>query len=270
MCLYHIYITLHREEDLETIRLLTDIILKNANQKGKAVFWTTDASMLLDGGVIVYLYKIAPLLKNPEILNTAGKAVDTILAGAIEDPRGGLAWTSHAHAGVSRVPNFECGTAGVGYALTIAYETTRDEKYLHAAIAAATHLKSIAVPHGDGFLIPWHDDPNEKPIFYVSSCHGVGGTSKLFYQLYKITGEEKYLEDIKKLYKGLRYVGAPEKQSAGYWNTTCLCCGTAGILQFLISYYFITQDEEAKQVAITAGNILLGEQNKQHGENIIS
>lgn len=270
MCLYHIYTELHREEDLETIKLLTDIILKNSNQQGGAVYWTTDASMLLDGGVVVYLYKIAPLLENPEILSTANKAIDTILDGAIKDPRGGLAWDSHAHAGVSRVPNFECGTAGVGYALTIAYETTNNEKYLRAAIEAATHLKSIAVSHGDGFLIPWHDDPKEDPIFYVSSCNGAGGTSKLFYQLYKITGEEKYLDDVQKLYKGIRYVGAPEKQSAGYWNTTTLCCGTAGILQFLISYYLVTKDEEVKQLAITTGNILLGEQNKQHRDNIIA
>lgn len=270
MCFYHIYLALKRQEDLDTIKVITDKILNNAVRREGAVFWTTDASMLLDGGVVVYLYKISQLLKDPAILETARQATDTILAGAIKDPRGGLAWDSHAHAGATRVPNFECGTAGVGYALTVAYEYTHKEEYLHAAVEAAKHLKAIAVPHGEGFLIPWHDEANETPIFYGSTCHGAAGTSKLFYQLYKLTGDKGYLDDVTKLYRGIRYLGVPERQSAGYWNTTCLCCGTAGIVQFLIGYYLITKDEGAKKVAITAGNILLGEQKKQPGGHAAS
>ena len=74
---------------------------------------------------------------------------------------------------------------------------------------------------------------------------------------------KEYFDDITGLYKGLRHKEAPEKQSVGYWNTTCLCCGTAGILQFLINYSLITGSEDAKNVAITAGNILLAENDKE-------
>lgn len=281
-CIYYIYETFRRPEDLETIRALTGILLSNIVKKGnttyqqleplmtpeiksaieneQVVVWSSDAAMLLDGGIAVYLYKIYPLLKDPKILEVAVKATETILSGAINDPRGGLTWITHAHGGVKKVPNFELGAAGVGYLLTVAYEFTKKETYLEAAKQAAVHLRAIAVPQGDGYLIPYHDEPDEEQLFYVASCHGAGGTSKLFYQLYKLTGDASYLDDIRKLYKGIRHLGVPEKQSAGYWNTTCLCCGTAGILQFLIGYYLVTKDEEAKQVAITAGNILLGEQ----------
>ena len=290
-CIYQIYQAFGRPEDLETIRALTDLLLshtlkkgdgtyeqlepymtpeiKAALDQGQLVVWSSDAAMLLDSGIVVYLYKIYPLLKDPKILETAVRATETILAGAIHDPRGGLAWTTRAHGGVKKVPNFEMGAAGIGYMLTVAYESTGKAAYLEAAKQAAEYLRAIAVPQGEGYLIPYHDEPDEEQIFYVGYCHGAGGTSKLFYQLYKLTGDEAYLGDIHKLFKGLRHIGVPEVQSAGCWNTTCLCCGTAGIAQFMISCYLVTGEEEFREVALTAGRILLGER-KEYGEYAVS
>ncbi|MCM1536237.1 MAG: hypothetical protein NC126_09990 [Clostridium sp.] len=252
-----------RDKDLQTLRNIAYAVIDAAKQDAAGIWWNGDTSMLFDGGILVFLAKANEFLKEERIGQAVRAAADNILSKAESDPRGGLAWLSTAHANQTRVPNFECGTAGVGYALTIAYDATGNEKYLDAAVEAAAHLKAIAVKQGDGFLIPWHDNPKEETIFYVSSCHGPAGTSKLFYKLYQITGREEYLEDISGLYKGLRHLGVPEKQSAGYWNTTCLCCGTAGVLQFFINYSMVTGSEEAKKAAVLAGNILLGEQEKQ-------
>lgn len=252
-----------KAEDLDVLRDIAYEIIDAASAKEVGIEWNGDTSMLFDGGILLYLTKVNELLKDEKIAKAVHDAADNIVSKAEDDPRGGYAWLSTAHPNQTRVPNFECGTAGVGYVLTLVYEATKDEKYLNAAIQAAVHLKAIAVKQGDGFLIPWHDNPNEEVIFYLSSCHGPAGTSKLFYKLYQITGKQEYFEDITGLYKGLRHIGAPEKQSAGYWNTTCLCCGTAGILQFLINYSLITGSEEVKNVAITAGNILLAENDKE-------
>lgn len=252
-----------KAEDLEVLRDIAYEIIDAANEGEVGIDWNGDTSMLFDGGILLYLTKVNEVLADDKVAQAVRAAADNVLSKAEEDPRGGYAWLSTAHPNQTRVPNFECGTAGVGYVLTLVYEATRDERYLNAAIQAAAHLKAIAVKQGEGFLVPWHDNPNEEVIFYLSSCHGPAGTSKLFYKLYQITGKQEYFDDITGLYKGLRHKEAPEKQSVGYWNTTCLCCGTAGILQFLINYSLITGSEDAKKVTITAGNILLGEQEKE-------
>ena len=270
MILSVVYETFKREKDLEAIKAITDQIIADAKTNEDGVYWSFDKSILFGGGTVLYLYQIYEILKDPKVLDAANKGADAILKEAIKDPRGGYAWTSYAHEGQTRVPNFECGTAGIGYLFTVAYEVSKNESYLNAAKEAANHLKAIAVPQGEGFLVPWHDNPNEETIFYVSTCHGPAGTSRLFYQLYKLTGQQEYLNDIEGLYKGLRHIGVPEKQSKGYWNTTCLCCGTAGVLQFLINYSLVSHDADVKDTLITAGNILLGEQKRHEKQNIVS
>lgn len=252
-----------REKEYTVLKEIAYEIIDAASRQETGIDWNGDTSMLFDGGILVYLVKVNEILQDDKIKIAIKAAADNILSKAEADVRGGFAWLSTAHEGQTRVPNFECGTAGVGYLLTLVYEATGDERYLNAAVEAAKHLKAIAIKQGEGFLVPWHDNPNEEPIFYLSSCHGPAGTSKLFYKLYQLTGEKEYFDAITGLYKGLRHIGAPEKQSVGYWNTTCLCCGTAGILQFLINYSLITNSEEAKAVTKTAADILLGEQQKQ-------
>lgn len=264
-----IYNALKREQDFDAIKEITEYILNGVKNDENGVRWGLDCSMFYDSGIMLYLYHVSELIKDERILETANRIADVIVSKAIKDERGGLAWKSTLHIGVDRVPNFEAGTAGVGYALTIAYKYNQKESYLNAAVEAAKHIKAIAVKQGDGFLIPWHDELGKEPIFYVSNCHGPAGTSKLFYSLYKVTGDKLYLEDIKKLYKGLRFLGVPEKMSVGYWNSVCVCCGTAGVLQFLINCSIIFDGEEIAEdtvkTAKIAASILLGEQEKKIG-----
>lgn len=264
-----IYNALKREQELDTIREITEYILDGVKNDADGIHWGTDCSMFYDSGIMLYLYHASELIKDERILTTANKIADTIVSKAIKDERGGFAWTSTLHAGVDRVPNFEGGTAGVGYALAAAYKYNQKESCLNAAIESAKHIKAIAVKQGEGFLIPWHDEPGKEPIFYVSNCHGPAGTSKLFYKLYELTKNNQYLEDIKGLYRGLRFLGVPEKMSAGYWNSVCVCCGTAGVLQFLINCGIIFEREEIAEdiikTAKLAANILLGEQEKKIG-----
>ena len=258
-----VYEVLPRQKDLDTIRAITKQTIEGAKKTPNGLSWGVDKSPLVGGGVVLYLYKIYALLKDEAVLAAANQGADVILSEAIADERGGYAWTSYAHPGQTRVPNFECGTAGVGYILGVAYEVSGDERYLNGAKEAAKHLKAIAIPQGDGFLVPWHDNPQEETIFYVSTCHGPAGTSRLFYQLYKATKDAQYLEEIAGLYAGLRHIGVPEKQSVGYWNNVAICCGTAGVAQFLINYQIVSGREDIKEVLDLAGSILLGQKEQQ-------
>lgn len=258
-----IYEEFEREEDKKTIEDITAEVIKGGKTTEEGISWSFDKSPLAGGGTVLYLYKVYNLLKDQKVLEAANKGADQIVAEAIHDERGGYAWTSYAHPNQTRVPNFECGTAGIGYILAVAYEVSRDERYLEAAKQAVTHLRAIAVKQGEGYLIPWHDNPNEETIFYVSTCHGPAGTSRLFYQLYKTTGDKQYLDDIAALYAGMRHLQVPEKQSVGYWNTVGICCGGAGIAQFLINYNIVSGRDDVKDVAKLSGSILLGQYEKQ-------
>lgn len=267
--LISVYQLTKRQKDKDAVREMTDFILDNAKKDENGLYWGIDCTMFHNAGTMIFLYHAAEFLQDEHIKEVASKAADRIVANAIKDPRGGYAWTSTLHAGVDRVPNFEGGTAGTGYALTVAYRYTRNEAYKNAAKEAAKHLRAIAVKQGEGYLIPWHDTKDEEPIFYLANCHGPAGTSKLFYGLYQITRDEEYLDDIKNLYYGMRHLGAPEKMSVGYWNTVCVCCGTAGILQFLINCGIVFNNtafaDEINTVAKLTSEIIVGEQETKIG-----
>ncbi len=270
-----VYTELKRQKDLEAVKAIAAQIIADGKVTNKGLEWSFDKSMLVGGGPVLYLFKAYEVIKNAgdnyfadKVLEAAINGADAILAEAIKDPRGGYAWLSTVHPNQTRVPNFEIGTAGIGYLFAVAYEQTRNEKYLNAAKEAANHLRAIAVKQGDGYLVPWHDNPNEPVIFYASSCHGPAGTSRLFYQLYKTTGDKLYLNDIVLLYKGMRHINVPEKQSVGFWNNTSICCGTAGVLQFVINLALVADElpqdaanikKDSSDVAKISGNILLGE-----------
>jgi hypothetical protein len=70
--------------------------------------------------------------------------------------------------------------------------------------------------------------------YYLSWCHGPVGTSRLFYRLWQITGEPAWRTWIDELNTWLVRSGAPEQQSAGYWNNISQCCGHVGIGQYCL------------------------------------
>ena len=74
-------------------------------------------------------------------------------------------------------------------------------------------------------------------MYYLSLCHGPVGSAVVFKKLFKLTGDKRYLEWIRRLNNALIKAGVPEKRSSGYWNN-CICCGSSGIL-----LHFISTDE---------------------------
>lgn len=222
-------------------------------------FWLDSSSIFFDGGIILFLIDCWQTYEEErqELQELITDSCDYILNHGIWHDDGGLE-IDHMHIDFKhKEPNFEFGTAGAGYLFAKVYELTGNLKYLDAAKAATFYLKSIAVKQQKGYLIPYklgqYDD-----LFYLGNCHGPVGTAKLFYELYKITKEKKYLDEVFQLCEGAMSLGAPFVQSAGFWNTTCVCCGPAGYVPLYAGLYYETGEERWKNLAHGVGEVLIG------------
>ncbi len=137
------------------------------------------------------------------------------------------------------MPNFSHGTAGVCYFFTRLYTQTNEKEFLNAALAGANHLE--AIENKDAWI--YHHDKDEgKDMYYLSWCHGPAGTARLYYELYKITKDIKWLDKIKRSAQALMTCGIPEKQNNGFWNNVGPCCGSAGVAEFFLELYKILKD----------------------------
>ncbi len=139
------------------------------------------------------------------------------------------------------LPNFSHGTAGVSYFLSKLFETTKEKKFLDAALAGGHYLQSIKA---ENEMICHNTGSSGKDLFYVSWCHGPPGTARLYYQLWQLTKDEKWKNAILKMASSLMEIGIPEKRTPGYWNNISQCCGIAGIAEFYLSMYKIFGDKK--------------------------
>ena len=259
---------LYQDEHAKTGAMkILDHYLDTYIEYHKEIYWSDNSPIFFDGGNILYLldccetYKELPI----KLKDVITKATDHILNHAIKHEDGGIE-IDHLHVDFKhKEPNFEFGTAGAGYLFTKVYEFTKDSKYLDAAKQTIIYLKSIAVKQKEGYLIPYKLGVYTD-LFYLGNCHGPVGTAKLFYELYQVTRDESYLKEIYQLIDGAKSLGAPFTQSAGFWNTTCICCGPAGYLPMFVGLYQLTKDSRWKKLAHDVGEVLAGTKVKNHWE----
>lgn len=232
---------------------------KHAVKNDNGIYWSDNSVVFFDAGITLFLIDCMNTYGElcDELTKLITRSCDYILSNGIWHADGGLE-TDHLKVAFKKgEPNFEFGTAGVGYLFAKAYEVTGRAEYLEAAKASGIYLKSIAVRQKKGYLIPY------KPavygdLFYLGNCHGPVGTAKLFYELYNITHEKDYLGEVKALCDGAMSLGAPFAQSAGFWNTTCVCCGPAGYVPLFAGLYYETGDDRWKNLAHEVGEVLVG------------
>ena len=177
---------------------------------------------------------------------------DVLLEATVTDKRG-LHWSDQ-----------EDITADGGFIvfLDILYRKTGIKKYLELAKEGLTYAMNIAVGDETGRLIPYQDHPVTGPTYdkyYLSTCHGPVGSTLAFRELYEITGEEIYRNWTIELSRGIVRAGAPEKQSWGFWNCQCQCCGTAGILEHFAAMYEYTGEKEFYDYMIRTADVMLSD-----------
>lgn len=181
------------------------------------LYWSGFPGILFDGGTLVVLAWAYDVFHKPEYAQAVEQGADVVLSKAIRHDVGlswqGLVFETSGPGAKAEWPGFEFGTAGVGYLLARAYQVTGRQDFLDAALQGERYLQSIAVPVGDGTLIPY--TTTRSDIFYLGNCHGPAGTSRLAQELFNITGDDSHEQWRTSLYRGLLGSGAPQTHSAG-------------------------------------------------------
>ncbi len=154
------------------------------------------------------------------------------------------------------MPNFSHGTAGIAYFLASLYRETHQEAFLHAALSGADYLKAAALTEGDVCLI-FHHEPEGEELYYLGWCHGPVGTSRLFYRLFQITRDQEWMDWVERGAKAIMESGVPEQEVEGFWNNVGVCCGSAGVADFFLSLYGLTQKKDYLDFARHLTNDLL-------------
>ncbi len=219
-----------------------ELFRQRARKAGAGIEWS-DRTDIIFGSAGTGLF----LLYAARVLNDKSAKALAVQAGLhlIEFGRpenGGLKWAMDPTF-ARLMPNFSHGTAGVAYLLATLYQETRQKKFLDAALAGARYLLSIAVTDG-GVCLIFHDEPFAKDIHYLSWCHGPPGTARLFYRLFQVTGDRKWMDWVKKGARGVLASGIPKKLTPGFWNNVGQCCGSAGVVEFFLTLHRLTRDPE--------------------------
>jgi lantibiotic modifying enzyme len=202
---------------------------------GTGVEWspTTD---IISGGAGTGLFLLYAFRETGDrtCLDLADRAGTRLIELGLPE-HGGLKWAMDP--GFPRLmPNFSHGTAGIAYYLAALYRETKKPAFLEAALAGAKYLLSVAKTDGDSCLI-FHDEPDNKELYYLGWCHGPVGTARLFFLLAEVSGDRSWLDWVRKSANGLLASGIPEQETPGFWNNAGICCGLAGVGEFFLDLY---------------------------------
>lgn len=239
----------------------TDDLTEAATICGDGIYWGDASGIIADGGLILYLLYIYEKTGNEKYLQAAEKAGIHIRNQAKKAPQGGIRWYAmdSVKFGLGEegyFPNFFYGTAGNAYVQARLYKATGNQTYLDAAKRGAEYVMAVADTSGDAALVRYND-PYRKDLYYLGMCQGPIGTSRLFYELYRITGDENYKSWVLRLTNGIVAAGAPAKHSPGYWHTYCYCCGAPGMLEHFLGVYHSFGNEKYFELAKEAGDVVL-------------
>lgn len=199
---------------------------------GGGVEWSTTTD-IISGGAGTGLFLIYAYYETGDRawLDLAARA-GTRLAELGRPENGGLKWAMDPSF-PRLMPNFSHGTAGIAYFLAALYRETRRPEFLEAALAGAKYLLSVAKTDGDSCLI-FHDEPDNKELYYLGWCHGPVGTARLFFLLAEVSGDRTWLDWVRRSANGLLASGIPEQETPGFWNNAGICCGLAGVGEFFL------------------------------------
>lgn len=227
---------------------------ESARQHAGGVDWNDTTDIIRGGaGIALFLLWYAERTQDESSAALAEKAGRRLLRLA-RPAEGGLDWPM-TPTSARRMPNFSHGTAGVCFFLARLYDVTHKEEYLRAALKGANYLVSIGEGR-DGFRA-FHHAPGGEQLFYLGWCHGPVGTARLFYELYKVTSDGRWLEWTRRCASSVLASGIPERQTPGFWNNVGVCCGSAGVADFFLDLHRITQAPEYLRFAVRTTDDLL-------------
>ena len=247
----------------DTVNSIVEQAIRDARPaaSGEGYEWSTFQGIVGNAGTVLFLLKVAEVLQNKKFRDFALDAGQTFLHQGRSMGDGRIVYQgvdpTYFGAGKDYIdPNFPMGTGGIAFALLKLYEASGDKRFLDAVTGVTEYMDTAAVKMKAGKLLP-HGLPDRGDLFYAGYCHGPAGTNRFFYQLYQMTGDEKYKKEIEDLTDGMESLGVPAKQSAGYWNVLNICCGTAGILNMYLGLWAAFGEDRYYEKAQECEKILL-------------
>ncbi len=207
--------------------------------------WSGDVTLRGDGGVVLGLLRAAAALGVPAYEEMAVEAGRRIARLTLPRERPAACPALSAEAAP---PGFLAGTAGTAFLLARLYGATGEEAFLDAARRGAHLVRRAAVLTGESAAVTDH----------LGYCSGSAGIARMFYELYRVSGDTAALEWVRRLAKGVRESGAPFRQTAGLWNIACQCCGTAGLIELYVGLWAATGEQEHLEFARRLADHLIG------------
>jgi lantibiotic modifying enzyme len=258
--LFETYKASKDEKYLEGFKTCVQFLKDSAEKVEQGVSWgsTTDiiSGTAGTGLFLIYAYQET---EDQELLNLAELAGKKLMELG-EKVELGTQWAMSPDY-VRYMPNFSHGTAGIAYFLASLYIETEEDLFLEAALEGARYLKEVAVTEGDVCLI-FHNEPDGEDLFYLGWCHGPVGTSRLFFRLFQITGDNEWMNLVEMGAKAILDSGIPEQEVEGFWNNVGVCCGSAGVADYFLSLYNITQKQDYLDFALHLTEDLLARTTK--------
>lgn len=250
-------------------------LVARARRDDAGVNWIGEPTIGMgDGGMILNLLWLARELDSADFLESAIQGGRSLLARSELDPRGGIRWSGKllesfgAPAG-AYAPNFELGTAGTAFVMARLFEATGDIAFLDAAQAGARHVRALAkVDAATDSALLFYREPDYTDLYYLGYCHGPVGTSRLFYELYRLSDDEDALEWTKRFARGITASGLPDAPTPGLWNVACQCCGTGGVFDYFTSLWVALGDPEYLAYAELLADVTLERGTNPDGQGL--
>lgn len=238
------------------VALLDEILARTGTTGGRAFGWTGANGNLGDGGIIITLVDAARRLGEPRYLEAAVRAGEGILAEELQDEHGSY-WhgVDAASLGITfdiEIDGFELGNIGIAFVLGKLGVATGEERFIRAAARAADHVASQATLVGDAAVLA-----RIGGTISFGYCTGSSGTIRSLLQVYRATGDARYLEWALRFGRGILRSGVPGRQTPGNTNVYHQCCGSAAVLESFIGLWLETGDQLWLDAARAQGDDLL-------------
>lgn len=205
------------------------LIEKSARPVGRGVEWS-DVTDVISGtaGTGLFLLYAAREMGDSRALELATRAGHRLCQLGEEADRG-IRWVMSPR--IPRTyPNFSHGTAGVAYFLAELHRATQEEGFLDAALGGGERVLDLAE---EGLV--YHHTPGGEQLFYLGWCHGPPGTSRLYEALAELTGDATWSAAAQDSFDAVMASGIPGERTDGFWNNAGQCCGTAGVIDWLLA-----------------------------------
>ncbi|WP_433511932.1 lanthionine synthetase LanC family protein [Nonomuraea sp. CA-143628] len=272
------------EEFEEAAVAAADRIVRSARPLDGGPGWSRDPAQSGDGGVVLGLLHASSMLGMPAYQDLAVEAGARIARLAVPGHRFGTlfddgtlpdaqTWSGDCSdlpgkpgdAAGGRadlpvdvvIPGFLSGTAGTAFLLARLYGVTGDSLFIDAARRGAGFVRMVSVEAGRCVAVP-HHVPQGRGLHYLGFCSGSAGVARLFYELYRVTGEADDLAWCERLAHGIVESGVPHRRTPGFWNVSCQCCGTAGLVELFVGLWAATGRKSYLDFASVLAEHLIG------------